>query len=136
MLTVETSVQSLLAHKQQVIRSFYDRFLEAVPEASRFFGTVDLDRQATMLTMALMVVETHGCEDFPAVQHYLRVLGHRHHILGIPEDMYAYFRECLISSIRDFHGEEWTEQLASDWHSAMDRTKTTMLEGYEKSYVY
>lgn len=135
-LTMEQSVQRLLQQKQLVIRDFYEHFLRDVPQARPFFDGVDLDRQSSMLTMALMVVETHGRASFPAVEHYLRVLGDRHAHIGVPPELYPAFAECLVQSIRNFHSDDWNEQLENQWKRALHRTIETMLKGYARPYIF
>jgi hemoglobin-like flavoprotein len=135
-MRIEQSVDQLLSQKETVIRLFYDRFLAQYTEVREYFATIDLDQQAITLTMALAMVENNFSHAYPATQHYLKVLGHRHHLLGIPADLFPKFCDCLLKTLERFHGDFWEAELAGQWRSALEKASRTMLEGYRKPYVY
>ena len=135
-MDITASVERVLNRKEVIADLFYQVFLDRHPEVRKFFVQVDLKQQAVMLTMALMIVEHHYTRPYPATEHYLRVLGHRHHEYGIPPDLYPGFRDCLLETLEQFHGILWEDSLAAQWRDALDRTTTTMLEGYQKPYIY
>jgi hemoglobin-like flavoprotein len=135
-MTIEQSVHQLLAQKETVIRLFYDRFLAQYPEVREYFAAIDLDQQAITLTMALVMIENNFSHEYPATQHYLRVLGHRHHLMGIPTDLFPKFCDCLLQTLEKFHGTSWDAELSAQWRGALEKASQTMLEGYRKPYVY
>lgn len=135
-MDIEQSVQQLLKQKQVVIERFYDIFLNRHPEVRPYFENVNLNHQATLLTMALIMVESHYSQSYPATTHYLHVLGHRHHQNGIKPEHFAKFRDCLLETLAEFHGDDWTTDLAHQWRQAVEKSVSTMLEGYERAYTY
>ena len=135
-MTIKDSVREILRQQEVVIEQFYDDFLAAAPEAKRYFNQVDLKQQALLLTMALITIESHFTDDFPATAHYLRVLGTRHRDNGIPVGLFPRFGDCLVTVLARFHGSQWTSELAKDWNDAFDKTTQTMLEGYDREFVY
>lgn len=135
-MQLEESLQRVLADKDLVIHQFYDRFLAQQPEARRLFEGVDMARQALMLTMALIVVEAHSRNSYPAVEHYLHVLGDRHREAGVSRELFEPFRECLIETIRSCQTEDWNEQLADAWRSALVRASETIFDGYEGEFPF
>lgn len=135
-MTIFQSVEELLRHKQIVVELFYDRFLNRYPEVRPYFQEVNLEHQATLLTMALIAVEAHYTHSYPATTHYLHVLGHRHHERGIPPEHFPKFRDCLLETLGEFHAERWTAELARQWREAIDCAAATMLEGYQRDYTY
>ncbi len=135
-MTVEQSVHELLAQKETVIRLFYDTFLTQHPDVCKYFDTIDLDQQAITLTMALVMVENHFSHAYPATRHYLMVLGHRHHVSGIPADLFPKFCDCLLKTLETFYGSAWEAELAAQWGGALEKASRTMLEGYQRPYVY
>lgn len=135
-MQIGESIQLLLSHKEQVIETFYHRFLDRHREAQVYFEGVNVSHQATMLTMALLTVECHFSNAYPATEHYLRVLGHRHHDWGIPRDLYPAFRDCLLETLAEFHGSQWDADLSGAWRAALDQSIAVMLEGYEDEYIY
>lgn len=135
-MTLQESLANLLAQKEPVIRAFYDRFLTEVPEATRLFAGIDLKQQALMLTMALIMVESHSRSGFPAIQHYLHVLGDRHREWGVPKTLFPKFRECLIETLKEWHGPDWSLDLEEEWSRAIDQAIATMLDGYAGDYPF
>lgn len=135
-MDIAGSVQTILSRKDVAIRRFYDLFLNRHPEARPYFDGVNLEHQATLLTMALIMVEAHYSHAYPATEHYLKVLGHRHHNDGIPQELFPKFRDCLIETLAEVHGEEWDDILARHWREAIDKATATMFEGYQRPYTF
>jgi len=135
-MAIEESVSRLLAEESAVGRLFYDRLLAQYPEVSEYFADTDLEQQAVVLTMALVMVETYFSHAYPASRHYLKVLGHRHHQREIPADLYSKFCECLLGTLAEFHGDDWTTELSTEWRDALDIASKAMLDGYKKPYRY
>ena len=135
-MQLDESLQRVLSNKEPVIRRFYDRFLRENPEAQLLFAAVDLKQQALMLTMALIVVEAHSRDSYPAVEHYLHVLGDRHREAGVPRELYGPFRDCLVETIRECQAADWDDSLADDWRAAIDRATQSMFHGYEGEFPF
>ena len=135
-MQLDESLQRVLAHKEPIIRRFYDRFLSECPEAERMFAGVDLGKQSLMLTMALIVVEAYSRDSYPAVEHYLHVLGDRHRESGIPRELFMPFRDCLIETIRSSQSDDWDDELTAAWQRALDRATETMFQGYEGEFPF
>ena len=135
-MQLDESLQRVLADKDQVIHRFYSRFLSEQPSAVPLFDGVDLKKQALMLTVALIVAQAHSREDYPAVEHYLLVLGDRHREAGVPRELFAPFRDCLVETIRMSQPDEWDEDLANAWRAALNRATQTMFEGYDGDYPF
>ena len=90
-----------------------------------------------MLTMALVTVEAYYTGNYPAISHYLRVLGTRHRQLAnVQPEHYPLFRDTLLVTLAEIHGDDWHADLQRQWHEAIDKAVAMMLEGYEESYIY
>lgn len=61
--------------------------------------------------MASVMVENYFSHAYPVTRHYLKVLGHRHHLRKIPADLYLKFCECLLRTFAEFNGDDWTAEL-------------------------
>lgn len=135
-MIIEASIQQLLSQKDTVVRLFYDRLLAQYPEVREYFAGIDVEQQAIALTIALVMVENLFSHAYPATRHYLKVLGHRHHLRGIRADLYPRFCNCLLETLAEFHGNDWDAELSTEWRDALEMASKTMLEGYRKPYVY
>jgi len=135
-MNLSESVPILLDSQSSVVEDFYKRFLEQHPEVSHHFKRRDLRMQASIVTMALLSVDAHYTHRFPATEHYLKVLGHRHYHEGIQPEDFPKFRDVLIETLKDFLQEDWDQQLHDEWYAALNLAIYTMLEGYQKTYIY
>ncbi|HID23174.1 MAG TPA: hypothetical protein EYP14_12335 [Planctomycetaceae bacterium] len=135
-MDINESVEAILSDKQVMCELFFRRFLEKHPEARQYFADADMTKQANFLTIALAIIEDHYEHEYRTTEHYLKVLGTRHRKWGIPVELYAPFRDCLLETMAEFHGDDWTEELAGQWRKAIDKATETMLEGYDHTYIY
>jgi hemoglobin-like flavoprotein len=134
-MNIHESLHHVL-HRDEILADlFYDVFLDRYPEVREFFEGVDLQRQALLLTMALVVVVNHYTNAYPATELYLKYLGTQHHRRGIPVESYASFREALLETLERFHGDDWSPELAGNWRAAIDLAATTMHDGYREDFA-
>ena len=133
-MDISESVQALLNSQERVVEGFYDRLLKRYPELRHHFVSRDLERQAIMVTMSL--VEAYYIHHFPATEHYLKVLGDRHYNNAIRPADFVKFRDVMLETMHDFHGEDWSDELNRQWYDAIDLAVSVMLEGYKSSYTF
>lgn len=107
---------------------FYRLLFNRYPELERFFCDVNMQHQAAMVTMALQVMVQYERRATRSANDYLRVLGERHALRGIKEDAFAKFEDALVTALAEFHGEDWTLDLANQWHAAFGKAVGVMLE--------
>jgi len=113
--------------------SFYELFLTTYPDVQKYFEGVDMNRQSVMLTMALTIVEQYASSKYPATKKYLQHLGVVHHERGIPRELYEQWRDAMLETLFQFHGDDWNLQLATQWREAIEMAIEVMLEGYEQN---
>jgi hemoglobin-like flavoprotein len=133
-MDIHESLHQILAHQQNVVRLFYTIFLERHPEARAYFRGVDLQHQADLLRLALILIERHSSRPYPAIEAYLQDLGGKHHRRGIPDALFPEFRDALLSTLEQFHGKDWGPPLAGQWRQALDRAVEAMREGYRQPW--
>ena len=134
-MNIQQSLHHILEQKEKVADLFYIVFLERYPEVRTYFRGVDLQPQAVLLTMALMVIERHYSGSYPATEMYLKYLGTKHHDRGIPPELFAKFRDAMLSTLERFHSKDWNALLAQQWGAAINRAATTMFQGYRHHYT-
>jgi hemoglobin-like flavoprotein len=133
---ITDSTQAILNSHERVVEGFYERLLLSYPELRHHFQNRDLAMQASMVTMGLVSVEAYYTNKFPATEHYLRVLGHRHFHNGIRREDFPKFRDALLETLSVFHGDDWNDVLRQQWFDAIELSVSVMLEGYQRSYTY
>ncbi len=125
------SLDQLLQSQQSVVQQFYRLLFQRCPEAERFFDAVEVGRRALLLSMGLNVVVTHYRNPCPATAQYLQILGSKHRDLGIPQELFGRFCDTLIEFLADFHGQQWSEELESQWRQALREAVKIMVSGYQ-----
>ncbi|MBT4866453.1 MAG: hypothetical protein HON53_15220 [Planctomycetaceae bacterium] len=130
-MDISESVKTILRRDKVVTDLFYTIFLDRYPDVRTYFEGVDLQQQAVMLGMALLMVEQHYQHRYPATERYLKVLGQRHSRREIPAELYSQWRDCLLETLSRFHGDGWSDELQQQWKEAVDLASDVMLSGYD-----
>ena len=130
-MDIAESGQAILRGNGTVSNLFYEKFLSRYPEVGHFFAETDMVHQAVMLRMALTMVEQYFRNRYPAMEEYLRIVGFRHKRRGIPQDLYSDWRDCMLDTLQEFHGTDWSDALEQQWTEAVNLSVDRMLEGYE-----
>ena len=134
-MDMHESLQRILASNQVIGDLFYEALLAGHPQIRPYFDGIDLRRQAVLLTMQLAVVEGyHRLPSCPA-RLYLQYLGTKHHDRGIPSELYGPFQNTLLKVLQQFLEDDWTEELAREWKTAIDNASAVMFEGYSKHFT-
>jgi hemoglobin-like flavoprotein len=126
------SLKLVQASKPIFGRLFYERLFTQYPDLEHFFHRTTIDHQAAILTMELSVMEAFYVRESPAAELYLQLLGTKHKDRGIPVEAYPHFRDVLLASLQQFHGTDWSAELAQQWHEAIDASVAKMLDGYKQ----
>ena len=84
--------------------------------------------------MQLSVIEAFYVRESEAAAMYLQLLGTKHKDRGIPEDAFPRFCAVLLDALRQFHGPDWTDELARQWREGIDSSTKKMLEGYQNRF--
>lgn len=130
-MNISQSIHEILNRDEVVADLFYDIFLDHHAEVRPFFVDVDIRQQAVVLTMMLSVIEDFYRHSYPATARYLRLVGQRHKARGIPKELYPIFSQCLLETLKRFHGQKWNPQLSDEWQSGIDKASKVLLEGYQ-----
>jgi hypothetical protein len=60
-------------------------------------------------------------------------LGETHRERGIPKDLYEQWRDAMLETLYQFHGDQWDLKLATQWHEAIEGAIKVMFQGYQRS---
>jgi len=134
-MDIRVSLELILASSNPRFSDrFYQTFFDQNPEVKKWFSGVDLTRQGVLLAMALQVMVEHHLRRHLVMKNYLKLLGNRHHRLGIPTSDYPKFGASLLSTLRDFHAERWNDDLAEQWRAASVEAIQLMIEGHTDDF--
>lgn len=135
-MDIGDSIRSILQRQNVVTDLFYTIFLDRYPDVRTYFEGVDLRQQSVLLNMALVMTEQYYQHRYPATEQYLKLLGYRHAQRAIPQDLFPRWRDCLLETLKRFHGAEWSGALEQQWKAAVDVAVSVMHAGYESPQTY
>ena len=118
-MDIADSLNQLLESDELIGEMFYSVFLASCPQVQEHFAQVDMRRQAVILTMSLIVVEQYANNPMPATHTYLEFLGDKHRKLGIPNELYEPWKQTMLRTLSEFHGNDWNPKLADQWDHAL-----------------
>jgi len=130
-MDIEKSLELILQSGDKFGSSFYDVFFERCPKAAEYFKDTDMHRQSLVLTMALQLLAQYYTNGFNSIEQYLQAMGTRHDDKDIPKEMYTDWRESMLTTLGNFHGDRWSDELAQQWHEAIERASEAMFRGYD-----
>lgn len=133
-MNIHDSLNMILTGGSKFAEGFYYRFELEHPDISRHFAGLNMKLLAHMLTTSLLLVVNDFENPSESIKVYLRVLGTRHHHRHIEKADYAAWQNTLVASLAEFHGDQWTVELATQWNSALKMAIEQMLLGYDQSY--
>ena len=128
---IHESLEQIMKSERLFGKMFYETFFARCPEAADHFASVDMERQALVLTMALTLIEQFYTNGYPAIAQYLQHLGTGHSDKKIPQEMYADWRDAMLASLKEFHGDNWNDTLETDWSDAIGATTNAIFQGYD-----
>ena len=96
---------------------FYEILFERYPQTARMFPAERRARQRGMLKLAIIAVLDH-LEDSKWLVTTLQGLGAGHVRYGVTDEMYEWVGECLLATLSEAAGKDWTPELERAWTDA------------------
>ncbi len=134
-MNIQESLDRILKSKKTFGQQFYEIFFANCPDVKQFFEGVNLERQAVLLTMALVVIEKQHSHPYAATEEYLKYLGSKHHNWKIPKHFYLDWTASMLEALEQFHGDDWNVSLKQEWHQAIEKVIEIMFQGYEQHFT-
>ncbi|NKZ04808.1 globin domain-containing protein [Actinomadura latina] len=72
-------------------------------------------------------------DDLPALVPFLQQLGRDHRRFGIVAEHYPHVGASLLATLRHFTGDDWTDDVESDWNAAYSLVAKVMLEAADQN---
>ena len=128
---LRSSFDLVVERQPQVTPRFYEILFSRYPQAKPLFGRNGTN-QAEMLQQALVAVVEH-LEDASWLTQTLEAMGAKHLDYGVRDDMYPWVGECLLATLAEIAGDDWSPALASAWGDAYGAIAGLMLQGAHKA---
>ena len=126
------SFELVVDRRPDLTAAFYEIFFTRYPQVRSMFPATGMRRQEKMLAQALALVVDH-LEDPAWLDATLRTLGARHTGYGVTREMYDWVGECLLATLAQAAGDDWTPRLERAWSDAYGAIRDGMLAGAEES---
>jgi hemoglobin-like flavoprotein len=120
---------TLAASREPVITvRFYEILFARYPEVRPMFSRNAPERQQQMLQGALLAVLDH-LDDPAWLAGTLEALGAHHVTYGVTDDMYALVGECLVATLAELCGDQWTPRHEAAWVEAYGVVASLAIRG-------
>jgi hemoglobin-like flavoprotein len=111
-----------------VVHRFYEILFDRYPASRALFSRNTSRHQEEMLTGALVAVIEH-LEDAGWLKQQLAALGAKHIEYGVQDHMYPWVGECLVATLKEVAGPEWTPRIEQAWLAAFGAISGLMIDG-------
>jgi NAD(P)H-flavin reductase/hemoglobin-like flavoprotein len=115
------------AHGDQVPLYFYSTLFLIHPETRQMFPTNMAGQRDRLVTALGHIVS--NVDQVDQLVGFLKDLGADHRKFAVQAEHYPAVGEALLTTLRHFLGEHWTDDLAQDWTAAYGLIAQVMLEG-------
>jgi len=125
---LRTSFEIVVEREPRLTEKFYDRLFKDCPALAPLFRESNRTSQEEMLGSALSNVLDH-LEDATWLSSELRALGARHVGYGVTDSMYSQVGACLLATLSEVAGPDWTAELEAEWSHAYEAIAGLMIDG-------
>lgn len=129
---LDQSLQLVLERRPDFTPLFYEKLFKRYPESKPLFADTKLDEQQKMLQEAIVSV-VDNANDAGWLEDNLTAMGRRHVHYGVTEEMYPWVGECLLATLAEIAGDDWSEEIENAWADAYDAIVAIMLTGAEEA---
>ncbi|PHN04102.1 adenylate/guanylate cyclase domain-containing protein [Flavilitoribacter nigricans] len=116
-LELQSSLDYILKNEEEFAKKFYDKVFKKAPAVRGLFGR-DMVAQGRLL-MHMLGGIVYSLSRPELLKMGLRSLGKSHEKYGVKPEYYPVVRDCLIETIQEEMGPDYTEQLGSAWNQAL-----------------
>ena len=132
-MDIEQSAAVIFESRNLLADGFYEDFLHEFPAMRKYFKQTDFKRQGVMLTLAISVIERYYTKRTHVCHAYLRELGKSHKDRQIPVSEFGHWINAMFGSLKKFHGDDWSESLATQWLEALNLAVSIMISAYDEN---
>jgi len=123
-LELQRSLDYLLQNEEEFANQFYTRVFEKAPEARALFKH-NMTSQGRLLTHMLAGI-VYSLSRPEHLSLGLKLLGESHSRYGVLEEHYPVVLSCLLETIKENLGENYSPQLIDAWEKALITITTEM----------
>lgn len=130
---VQTSWKEVKPIAQQAGEIFYNKLFSVAPHTRHMFKP-DISGQAAKLTYMLTYV-VNNLDSLDTIIEDVRKLAVRHNKYGAEPGHYAVVGQCLIETLAEGLGANWTNELQDAWINAYTIISDAMIQAQQVAFV-
>lgn len=123
-----SSLELVASREPHITKRFYGILFERYPQVKPLFSHNAPEHQQKMLQEAIIAVVEHANDSSWLVQ-TLHGMGKKHISYGVTEEMYPWVGECLLATLAQIAGDDWSPEIEQAWVDAYGAITGLMLEG-------
>jgi hemoglobin-like flavoprotein len=125
---LRSSLELVASREPQITKRFYEILFTRYPQAQPLFSRNAPEKQQKMLQDAIIAVVEH-VEDVAWLKNTLPGMGAKHVEYGVTTEMYSWVGECLLATLAEIAGDQWTPPVQAAWTEAYGAISGLMLSG-------
>jgi hemoglobin-like flavoprotein len=122
------SLAYIVERHPDITPRFYEILFARYPQVQPLFSRRAPELQQKMLQEAIVAAVQHA-DDPTWITSNLRGMGVTHQSYGVTVEMYDWVGECLLATLAELAGEQWTPAVAKAWTDTYGALASTMLDG-------
>jgi len=129
---LRTHFFSIAPKVDELMETFYATLFLRYPDVVPLFDSVDMPRQRKLMANAMVFV-LENLEVMDVAGSTIEAMGRRHVGYRAQAKHYPVVGECLIHALATVSGDQWNDELQTQWTEAYGVISSIMIEGAEKS---
>lgn len=122
----------IAAKVDELTETFYATLFLRYPDVVPLFDGINMQQQRKMLANALVfIIENLDAMDIASGT--LEEMGRRHVAYGALAAHYPAVGECLVHALATVSGDDWSDELQTQWVEAYGIISSIMIKGAEKT---
>lgn len=130
---IEESFNLLAPRGEELVDRFYANLFARNPELRPLFPPDMKNQKGKLLASLVLVVK--NLRKPETLRAALLDLGARHEEIGTRHEHYPVVRDTLLDVMGQIAGDDWSNQLNSDWTAALDFVASVMIEGQKAAAI-
>jgi hemoglobin-like flavoprotein len=128
---IRSSLGVVVEREEHITPRFYELLFSRYPQVKPLFSRNAPEKQAKMLQDSIVAVVDH-IEDGEWLTETLGNMGAQHVDYEVTDDMYPWVGECLLATLAEIAGDDWTPEVAKAWEDAVGAIAGLMIAGAQK----
>ncbi len=129
---IRKNFSAIRSKVDELLETFFATLFQRYPDIAPLFDGVEMPQQRRMLANALVFI-VENLDAMEIASGTLEEMGLRHVDYGAEPEHYPAMGECLLHALATVTGEDWNDELESQWADVYAAISSIMLRGAERA---